>query len=270
MENNTTEISTTEINNIEISNINIGVIILLLFIICCIIIIIYGYNSGSCKINKKYICNTEFCLYKMFKIILADNIKNEIYELLSNNQIQKRVNIELYPEKILNCAVPNKKGITISTNHIVKYAGELINYYQNDLCKLVSEKINLKLYPTDLELPTTCAILIYDNEGDWINWHYDYNYYEGRFFTLLIPITNDLTCTEFQFMDDSGKITSIQLVDNNCICFEGNFLFHRASKLCKGQKRILLSCQYVTNNNMSMINKLRLRLKDFAYTGKLF
>jgi hypothetical protein len=270
MENNTTEISTTEINNIEISNINIGVIILLLFIICCIIIIIYGYNSGSCKINKKYICETEFCLYKMFKIILADNIKNEIYELLSNNQIKKRVNIELYPEKILNCAVPNKKGITISTNHIVKYAGELINYYQNDLCKLVSEKINLKLYPTDLELPTTCAILIYDNEGDWINWHYDYNYYEGRFFTLLIPITNNLTCTEFQFMDDSGKITSMQLVDNNCICFEGNFLFHRASKLCKGQKRILLSCQYVTDNNMSMINKLRLRLKDFAYTGKLF
>lgn len=217
-----------------------------------------------------YICNKDFCLYKTFEIILNNIIKNELNGLISNNQIHKRVDIQFYPEKILNYAIPNKKGITISTNHIVQYVPKLIDYYQNNLCKLVSDKINLKLFPTDLDLPTTYAILIYENEGDWINWHYDYNYYNGRFFTLLIPITNEPTCTEFQLMDDFGKITSIQLINNNCICFEGNFLYHRASKLCNGQKRILLSCQFVTDNSMNMINKFRLVLKDFAYTGKLF
>ena len=254
----------------EINYTNIILISLIFVIICCVLIIIYGYNSGSCKINKKYICEKNFCLYKTFKIMLNDVLKKEINILVLNKEIQKRVNIDFYPEKILNCAIPNKKGITISTQHIVKYCPELINYYQNELCKIISENINLKLYPTDLELPTTCAILIYENEGDWINWHYDYNYYNGRFFTVLIPITNELTCTEFQLMDDSGKITGIQLIDNNCICFEGNFLYHRASKLCNGQKRILLSCQFVTDNHINMINKFRLKLKDFAYTGKLF
>jgi len=243
----------------------------LLIVICFIIISIYayGYNSGSCKINKKYICTNDFCLYKEFKIILTETIRNEIDKLLNNNIIQKRVIINMYPETIFNCALPNKSGITISTQNINIYSPNVIHYYTNDLCNIISKKIGLKLYPTDLNLPTSCAILIYDKEGDWINWHYDYNYYDDRFFTVLIPLTNDYTCTEFQFQDDKNNIKSINLTNNNTICFEGNYLYHRASKLCKNQRRCILSCQYVTNNNMSLINKLRIKLKDFAYIGTL-
>ena len=86
---------------------------------------------------------------------------------------------------------------------------------------------------------------------------------------MLIPITNNLTCTEFQFKNNNNEIKSINLTNNNSICFEGNYLYHRASKLCKNEKRIILSCQYVTDNNMSIMNKLRLKIKDFAYTGKI-
>ena len=190
--------------------------------------------------------------------------------MISNKDIQKRVEITTYPETIFNCALPNKKGITISTNNIIKYAPQLINYYQNELCKKVSQEINLKLYPTDLKFPTSCALLIYENGGDWINWHYDYNYYNGRFFTVLIPITNNITCTEFQFKDSNNDVKSINLINNNSVCFEGNYLYHRASKLCNNQKRVILSCQFVTDNNMSLINKIRIKMKDFAYIGKLF
>ena len=243
--------------------------LLCLFIII-ICIIIYGYNSGSCKINKKYICNDNFCLYKEFNIYLQDNIKIQINSLIANKDIQKRVDIKTFlPENIFNCALPNKKGITISTQNIMKYAPHVIYFYENQLCKLVSKELGLRLYPTELDLPTSCALLIYENEGDWINWHYDYNYYNGRFFTLLIPITNQLTCTEFQFMDNNNQIKSINLTNNNSICFEGNYLYHRATKLCKNEKRILLSCQYVTDNSMTFINRMRLKLKDFAYIGKI-
>jgi len=253
----------------EINYINILYWCLLFTIFFIIIIILYAYNSGSCKLNKNYICNGDFCLYKEFEINLSESIKDEINKMLNLTQIQKRVDIEMYPEIIFNCALPNKKGITISTQNVSKYAPELINFYQNNLCKFISNKINLDLFPTDINLPTTCAILIYENEGDWINWHYDYNYYDGRFFTLLIPITNNLTCTKFQFKTNNDEIKTINLINNNSVLFEGNYLYHMASKLCKDQKRILLSCQYVTNNNISILNKIRLGLKDFAYTGKI-
>ena len=200
---------------------------LIIFII--LTIAIYGYNSGSCKLEKEYICDKSFCLFKEFKIYLENKIGLEINSLISNKDIQKRVEITTYPETIFNCALPNKKGITISTNNIIKYAPQLINYYENELCKKVSQEINLKLYPTDLKFPTSCALLIYENEGDWINWHYDYNYYNGRFFTVLIPITNNITCTEFQFKDSNNDIKSINLINN-----------------------------------------IRIKMKDFAYIGKLF
>jgi len=244
--------------------------ILGLIILIILIIAIHGYNSGSCKLEKEYICDKSFCLFKEFKIYLENKIGLEINSLISNKDIQKRVEITTYPETIFNCALPNKKGITISTNNIIKYAPQLINYYQNELCKKVSQEINLKLYPTDLKFPTSCALLIYENEGDWINWHYDYNYYNGRFFTVLIPITNNITCTEFQFKDSNNDVKSINLINNNSVCFEGNYLYHRASKLCNNQKRVILSCQFVTDNSMSLINKIRIKMKDFAYIGKLF
>ena len=244
-------------------------IFITILLIILFLIYLYAYNSGSCKINKNYICDKKFCLYREFYLELPNNLKNDINSIQKNKSLQKRVEINFYPEMFLNCAIPNKSGITISTQNIQKYSPNVIQYYQNDLCDIVSKKNNLKLYPTDLRFPTSCAILIYEKEGDWINWHYDYNYYNGRFFTVLIPITNEITCTEFQLLDDNNKIKSINLTDGNCICFEGNYLYHRASKLCNGQRRVILSCQYVTDNNMSLINKMRINIKDFAYTGKL-
>ena len=234
-----------------------------------ILIVLYGYQSGSCKIIKKYKCSEEFCLYKEFNTILPTEVQSDVNKMIENKQIQKRVEIRMYPETLFKCAFPNKSGITIATHNINKYAPRVIDYYQNRLCDIMSDLLQLKLYPTDLQFPTSCVLLIYDKENDWINWHYDYNYYNGRFFTVLIPVTNNLTCTEFQMKDDNGIVKSINLSNGNSICFEGNYLFHRASKLCKGEKRVILSCQYVTDNSMSYINNLRIKLKDYAYIGKL-
>jgi hypothetical protein len=239
-----------------------------LILFCFIIVIVYGYHSGSCQINKNYTCEDNFCLYKEFKIHLNIDILNDIDKMLNNKSIQKRVSIQSYVETIANCALPNKDGVTISTQNIINNSSHLIDFYCKELCDIVSIKIGIKLYPTDLNLPTSCAILIYEKENDWINWHYDYNYYNGRFFTLLIPITHHRTCTKFQFKN-GNDIIDIDLIDK-AICFEGNFLYHRASKLCNNQKRVILSLQFVTDNTMSSINKLRLKLKDFGYTGKIF
>ena len=238
-------------------------------LIILILICIYGYNSGSCQINKDYKCDNNFCLYKEFQSNINGHLMNDINQMLDNNEIQKRVSIKTYPENILMCALPNKDGVTISTQNIIKHSPNLIRFYQTELCDIISTALNMKVFPTDLSMPTSCAILVYEKEGDWINWHYDHNYYNGRFFTVLIPITHELTCTKFQFKDKDNNVISLDLT-NNGICFEGNYLYHRASKMCKNQKRVMLSCQYVTDNSMSFVNQARIRLKDFAYTGKLF
>ena len=244
--------------------------ILFILVMLIIVICLYGYNSGSCKRTKSYPCTDDFCLSKQFKVTLPNTIQHEIKDVLANKKIQKRVDIQTSPETLFHCALPNKKGITVATHSLTQHAPSLIHFYENELCRYVSEQVNLTLCSTDLNLPTSCVLLIYDREGDWINWHYDHNYYDGRFFTVLIPISQDVTCTEFQFKNDINEIKSVELVNGNSICFEGNYLYHRASKLCKNQKRVILSCQYVTTNQMNDINRMRLKLKDSAYTGKIF
>jgi len=229
----------------------------------------YAYNSGSCQINKNYTCSKDFCLHKEFYYELPYNILNEIDSVVNKKDLQKRVSIKMYPEMIFNCAIPNRSGVTIPTAILKEYCPQLINLYQNDLCNFISRLTNLHLEPTELKFPTTCAIIIYEKEDDWINWHYDYNYYDGRFFTVLIPISTDLTCTKFQFKDPNNSVKSLDL-NKKGICFEGNYVFHRASKLCANQKRVMLSCQYVTSNNMSLLNQYRIKLKDYAFIGQLF
>ena len=248
---------------------NIFFYILIFILILLTLIIIYGYNSGSCQINKKYICNNDFCLYKEFYYDMPYNILNDISNVLDNKDLQQRVNIKTYPETFFNCAMPNRSGITIPTGTLKEHCPKLIDLYNNDLRKFISSLTKLNVESTELKYPTSCSIIIYDKENDWINWHYDYNYYEGRFFTVLIPITNELTCSKFQFKDPENNIISLDL-NKKGICFEGNYVYHRGSKLCSNQKRIILSCQYVTSNKMSEINKMRIKLKDYAFIGKLF
>jgi len=132
--------------------------------------IVYAYNSGSCQLDKKYECNKKFCLYKEFPIQLSNNAMNEIQTMLQNKSIQKRVEITSFAENIANCALPNKAGVTIPTNQIVKHSESIIPFYQNELRDKISNLLGFKVYPTDLSFTTSCVLLIYETEADWKNW----------------------------------------------------------------------------------------------------
>jgi len=249
----------------------INILTIIIFIICLVIIslYIYGNYSGSCyyKDFKDYECDKNFCLIKKIKINIPELYLKKFFDIIDNNELKKRVEInnDIYIDYLFDCALPSKAGSTITTSNIRKTYPEIIDFYQNDLCNIISKNTNIKLKPTPIKYETSCCILVYEKKGDWINWHYDYNYYNGRFFTVLIPLTNKKTCTKFQYKIDN-KINQVDLVDEYII-FEGNFLYHNASKLCENEIRCILSLQYVTDDSISDLNELRIKIKDIAYTG---
>ena len=83
---------------------NYIIYVILLFII---LISLYGYYSGSCKINKKYPSGKKFTLIKTFHFHLSDNLRHCIHKLIGNTSLQKRVSIKSWPETLLNCAFPS-------------------------------------------------------------------------------------------------------------------------------------------------------------------
>ena len=224
---------------------------ILVVFIMIMIIFAYMYYKGAYYYNKIEHCQEHdvFCGYKIFDYTLPDDLKDI---LLKESINAKRVNI-------LNW----KYGKTLSTKEMPV---EMIDFYIN-FSNNITDIINEQVYITSLELPTSCCLLVYDKPGDFINWHFDVNYFDGRFFTVLIPITTDESCTKFVYKNKYTENESIDLGNlNKSIIFEGENLFHMASKLCEqDQPRLVLSLQYSTNPNINRINKTLMKIKDSAY-----
>jgi len=160
-----------------------------------------------------------------------------------------------------------KAGRTITTQTIIKNIPNVYDWYKG-LEEKISSIIGENVYVTSNNLPTTCAILIYEKNGDFINWHYDVNYFNGRFFTLLIPVNITNHCTEYRYYDKDGNINGIKEELDKAILFEGDKVFHMASKFCnKGKQRLILSVQFSTNPTISWVNNILMRIKDIAYIG---
>jgi hypothetical protein len=183
------------------------------------------------------------------------HIQKTLEKCINDESIQKRVNIPMW-----------KSGKTIPTSILVKNHPDIILWYKG-FAKTISELVNDNVEITPLDLETSCCILIYDEKDDFINWHFDVNYFNGRFFTVLIPITIERTCTKYIYRDHNEEEKEKDLVKDKCVVFEGEKVFHMASKLCKGEKRAILSLQYSTNSDINLFNKLFMRFKDVAYIG---
>jgi hypothetical protein len=50
--------------------------------------------------------------------------------------------------------------------------------------------VGTPLVPTPLHDQSSCSLLVYDRPRDHIGWHYDHNFYNGRHFTVLLPLVN--------------------------------------------------------------------------------
>lgn len=230
----------------------------LILVIIVLSIICNMYNSGGVYKNKIKHCHSElqeFCGIKEFSYTPPIHIKTDLEKCINDISIQKRVNIPMW-----------KSGKTIPTSTLVEHYPNIILWYK-DFAKTISVLVNDKVDITPLNFETSCCILIYDQKDDFINWHFDVNYFNGRFFTVLIPITIDKTCTKYIYKNHNEEDKEIDLVKDKCIVFEGEKVFHMASKLCEGEKRAILSLQYSTNSDINLLNKLFMRFKDVAYIG---
>lgn len=224
------------------------IIFVLLFIL-----IIYMVHCGAVYKSRKIVNSGS-----LFNDIQIIDIKPvPITESIINPAVGKYVNITGW-----------KAGRTINTQNCIKHYPEVIEYYKS-LVPYLSSVIGENVLTTPLDLPTSCAFLIYENEGDFINWHYDVNYYNGRFFTLLLPIT--LEKTKYVYMNKEDKAESIEFTRlDQGILFEGAYVFHMATPLGKNEKRIILSLQYSTDPTINIYNRILMGIKDFAYNGLPF
>jgi hypothetical protein len=167
----------------------------------------------------------------------------------------------------------HKRGETVSYQILRNSAPQIVAFYQSsDLSKTIAKNTNVRVMPTPVRDQSSCSLLIYDHEGDHIGWHYDYNFYNGRHFTVLLPLINEHVTTErcssakllVKFEDLEQEITTLP---NKLIIFEGAHVYHRVTPLAASERRTVLSMTFCTDPTTTPMKDLERRIKDTAYFG---
>jgi len=167
----------------------------------------------------------------------------------------------------------HKQGGTIAYEDLHRIAPEIVAFYQSDyLRRLCSAVIGEPVLPTPINDQSSCSLLLYNRPRDHIGWHYDYNFYNGRHFTVLLPLVNRhfqedrLSSAQLVVRQDDREVT-IPTPPNTLIVFEGARVFHKVTRLAENELRIMLSMTFCTRPQTSLLKGALRRFKDIAYFG---
>lgn len=206
-----------------------------------------------------------------------ENIKNEQYT--ENFRYIKKIQLSIpdsYKEKLLDISVnngirieiPKKRQKCISLKYLNVLFPEIVNWYKT-LPKKISEIIGAKVKITPLTQPNSLCLVVYEQEGDFIDWHFDTNHYNGRFFTLLLPVSNTPTCGNYQYRNSKKQTQTVFLENDEALLFEGDKVYHKAKKLCANQRRVILSCTFSTSQKIPTIEYIFQTIKNIGIFGEL-
>ncbi len=167
----------------------------------------------------------------------------------------------------------HKQGGTIAYENLHEAAPEVVAFYQSEyLRRLCSAVIGAPVVPTPLHDQSSCSLLVYERPRDHIGWHYDYNFYNGRHFTVLLPLVNRhlredrLSSAELKVRQGDGEQV-VPTPPNTLVVFEGARVLHKVTRLGEDELRVILSMTFCTDPRASLWKAALRRVKDTAYYG---
>jgi hypothetical protein len=168
----------------------------------------------------------------------------------------------------------HKQGGSVSRHMIDELAPFIAELYRSAaLINWLEEISGERLLPSPMEDPHAYALYFYTRAGDHIGWHYDTSYYRGRRFTLLLGVIDDSSCRmDYELHTrDPGVATvagSVRYPPGALVFFDGDKLRHRITPLARGETRVSLTFEYVTDPRMHSWRRLISNIKDaVAYFG---
>ena len=170
-----------------------------------------------------------------------------------------------------NYVPTHKKGGTIAYETLRANAPEVAAFYQwPELHRFISGIVGVPVGPTPLHDQSSCSVLFYERPGDHIGWHYDYNFYKGRHFTVLLSIANRGAngLSAARLMARLGGVEqTIATPPNTLVVFEGAKVLHKVTPINDGERRVMLSMTFCTDDRHSVIQEVMRRIKDIAFFG---
>jgi hypothetical protein len=167
-----------------------------------------------------------------------------------------------------------KAAGSLSSHALERGAPTAIALYRSSaLIAFLSDLAEEPLQPCPISDPHAAAVYWYERPGDRVGFHYDVSHYEGARYTALIGLedrsSSRLQC-RLRARDRRSRAHTIevQTAPGKLVFFNGDKLLHAVSPIAPGERRIVLSLQYVTDARMRPWRRVISTLKDsVAYFG---
>lgn len=187
--------------------------------------------------------------------------------------------VELLRKNIFRNYVPgHKQGGSVSYYAIwneLHEASAIVSLYRSPALRwFLSDIVNEELFLCPENDPHSCALYYYTRPGDHIGFHYDRSYYKGKRYTVLMGlIERSEHCRLVAHMRKPGTKEEVSeqpipLDPGSLVIFNGDKLWHAVTPLGLREERIVLTMQFVTDQEMGPVQRAFSNLKDmFGYFG---
>ncbi len=162
----------------------------------------------------------------------------------------------------------NSQGKKLNANDLTIYCPQLIDWFlTKSLFNNASNAVGESLQPADETEQYRIFARLYDDDKDFLNWHYDNNFTKGNRYTLVIPLlVDDCNTAEFQYKDrKSQKEIIVKIPLGKGVLYNGSDVYHRITPQKKGCKRMVVIIPLYENYNKSLLGKLREKMRNITY-----
>jgi hypothetical protein len=181
--------------------------------------------------------------------------------------------VKMIPQLERSYIPGHKQGGTICYERLLRSAPRVIGLFQSELLRSwLSDLVGQVVYPTPVSDQSSCSLLVYNQAGDRIGWHYDHNFYRGRHFTVLINLINTgsmngLSTSQLQQQHQDGRVDQFDTSQNTLVVFEGARVRHCATASSEGDLRMMLSMTFCTDPRTGPLKEAARRVKETAFYG---
>jgi len=168
----------------------------------------------------------------------------------------------------------HKKGGSVSHFDVAAGGPAIVAFYRSEAFRRFLGRLvgaDLKLCPD--EDPHACALYFYTQAGDHMGHHYDTSYYRGARYTVLVGLvqasSSRLLCRlHTRQPGREPRDLAVETAPGSLVLFNGDKVYHGVSPSRPGDRRVVLTLEYVTSQEMGRLQRAFSNLKDaFAYFG---
>jgi len=199
----------------------------------------------SCKENEVFLIDIKTLPYNLVNILqnaIQTNGSQLNPKYNNGNAKGKKLNYYEMPKEIRDFYIDDTIRQSVSTilNEKVDYANETERY-----------RIFARLY---------------EDDSDFLDWHYDNNFTVGNRYTLVVPIIVDAGNTsEFMIKDQkTRKEKTIPIPLGKGVVYNGSITYHSITKQTKGQRRLVIIIPFYTNYKKTFLGSIRQVIRNIT------